>query len=133
MFLKLFFFFRSRKDVYLKDLTRDNTQLLLNKVWELPTSRVDEAIVAQLPKPSYNLPRSLPVPKPKEPTKWEKFAKEKGIVKTKKSKLQWDEVLKVRPFHVVTCLGVNKQSRYIEFLTLFAEMDSKVWIQTCCC
>lgn len=77
-------------------MTRDNTQLLLNKVWELPTSRVDEAIVAELPKPTYLIPRSLPVPKAKEPTKWEKFAKEKGIVKNKKSKLIWDEVLKVR-------------------------------------
>lgn len=85
---------RSNPDDYLKDLTRDNTQLLLNKVWELPTNRVEECIVADLPKPTYRIPRSLPVPKPKELTKWEKFAKEKGIVKTKKSKLEWDEVLK---------------------------------------
>ena len=85
---------RSKKDQYLQELTRDNTQLLLNKVWELPTKRVDEAIVAELPKPRYVLPRSLPVPKPKEPTRWEKFAQEKGIVKTKKAKLEWDEVLK---------------------------------------
>lgn len=87
---------RSKSNEYLKDLTRDNIQLLLNKVWELPTNRVEECIVAELPKPTYLIPRSQPVPKPKEPTRWEKFAKEKGIVKTKKSKLEWDEVLKVR-------------------------------------
>ncbi|XP_034247896.1 ribosome biogenesis regulatory protein homolog [Thrips palmi] len=85
---------RSNSEEYLKNLTRDNVQILLNKVWELPTRRVEECVVVELPKPSYIIPRSLPVPKPREPTKWEKFAKEKGIVKTKKSKLQWDEVLK---------------------------------------
>ncbi|KAJ1527531.1 hypothetical protein ONE63_007501 [Megalurothrips usitatus] len=85
---------RSDSNEYLKELTRDNTQLLLNKVWELPTAYVEDTIVAEMPKPTYVLPRSLPVPKAKELTKWEKFAKEKGIVKTKKSKLTWDEALK---------------------------------------
>jgi hypothetical protein len=35
---------------------------------------------------------SLPqVPKPKPPTKWEKFAKAKGIQKTKRSRMVFDE------------------------------------------
>ena len=34
----------------------------------------------------------MPVPKP--PTKWEQYAKEKGIVKKKKPKLVWDDVVK---------------------------------------
>lgn len=37
------------------------------------------------------LPRGKPIPKPKPLTKWEKFAKEKGIVKKKRSKLAFDE------------------------------------------
>lgn len=77
------------------NLARDNTQLLINKIWELPTEKQDDVTVVNLPKPLYILPRGLPVPKPRPPTKWEKFAKEKGIVKTKKDKLKWDDILKV--------------------------------------
>lgn len=88
---------RSNVEDYLRQLTRDNVQLLINKVWELPTLRVDEAIVAKLPKPKFVLPRSQRVPKPKPLTKWQQFAKEKGIRtdKKRKSKLTWDEELKV--------------------------------------
>lgn len=81
------------KEDYLLNLTRDNVQLLLNQVWELPTERVEEAIVVKLPQPTFTLPRSQRVPKPKPLTKWQKFAKEKGIQKKKKSKLTWDENL----------------------------------------
>lgn len=75
-------------------LARDNVQLLLNKVWELPTERIEEAIVAKLPPQRINLPRMKPVPRPKPLTKWQKFAAEKGIQKKKKGKLSWDEQLK---------------------------------------
>jgi hypothetical protein len=90
-------YFRSEsdRDRYLKDLARDNTQLLLNKIWELPTERVEEAIVAKLPAQTFVLPREKPLPKPKPLTKWQKYAQEKGITKTKKSKLTWDETLHV--------------------------------------
>lgn len=86
---------RTKKENFLRDLARDNTQLLINKIWDLPTERVDEAVVAKLPEPTYILPRKDRIPHPKPLTKWEKFAKEKGIRKTKKSKLQWDDVLQV--------------------------------------
>uniref|UniRef100_A0A8D8XRI6 Ribosome biogenesis regulatory protein n=1 Tax=Cacopsylla melanoneura TaxID=428564 RepID=A0A8D8XRI6_9HEMI len=84
---------RQDKDKYLKELTRDNVQLLVNKIWELPTERKDEDIVATLPDPTYVLPREKPVPKVTM-TKWEEFALEKGIRKTKKIKKKWDDVLK---------------------------------------
>ncbi|XP_028172797.1 ribosome biogenesis regulatory protein homolog [Ostrinia furnacalis] len=83
----------SKKDQYLQSLSRDNTQLLLNKVWELPTERIEEAIVVRLPQPTTVLPRAKPVPKPKPLTKWQEFAKAKGITKKKKDKLEWDEQL----------------------------------------
>ncbi|KAK9885325.1 hypothetical protein WA026_010822 [Henosepilachna vigintioctopunctata] len=79
---------------YLRNLTRDNVQLLFNKLWELPTDRVEEAIVVELPSPLFKLPRIKPVPKPKALTKWQQFAKEKGIQKKKKAKLTWDDQLK---------------------------------------
>ncbi|CAH1116056.1 unnamed protein product [Phaedon cochleariae] len=83
-----------RKNDYLLDLARDNTQLLLNQIWELPTERVEEAIVVKLPPQKTVLPRMKPVPRPRPLTKWQQFAKEKGIQKKKKSKLSWDEQLK---------------------------------------
>lgn len=81
------------RDAYLLSLARDNTQLLLNKVWDLPTERIEEAIVVRLPPPTTILPRAKPVPKPKPLTKWQEFAKAKGITKNKKDKLKWDEQL----------------------------------------
>ncbi|CAK9797609.1 Ribosome biogenesis regulatory protein homolog [Anthophora quadrimaculata] len=86
---------KSHPEEYLKGLTRDNVQILINKIWELPTERIDEVIVAKLPKPTFVLPRSRQIPKPKPLTKWQQFAKEKGIKSKKKtkSKVKWDEQL----------------------------------------
>ena len=75
-------------------LARDNAQLLLNAIWDLETVKVEDAVTAKLPPPSYVLPREKPVPKPKTLTKWEKYAKEKGIdKKKKKDRLVWDDVV----------------------------------------
>jgi len=104
----------------LTSLTRDNAQLLVNKLFTtLPLEQVVDKVKAgttggsgsggattvgvirgslacakipELRKPHVRLPRQKPVPKPKEPTRWEKFAAEKGIHKKKKSKLVRDEV-----------------------------------------
>ncbi|XP_034562617.1 ribosome biogenesis regulatory protein homolog [Notolabrus celidotus] len=83
-----------KKDEFLLALARDNTQLLINEVWKQPTERVQEAIVAKLPDPTTPLPREKPPPKPRAPTKWEEFAKLKGIQKKKKTNLVWDETAK---------------------------------------
>ena len=83
--------------------------MLVNKIWELPTERLEEAIIAKLPKPTFIIPRARRVPKPKPLTKWEQFAKQKGINKKKKgtSKLKWDEVLKVKLLLHMEDLRVN--------------------------
>ncbi|XP_076017258.1 ribosome biogenesis regulatory protein homolog [Genypterus blacodes] len=85
-------FREQKKEDFLRALARDNTQLLVNEIWKHPTERVEEAIVAKLPEPLTPLPREKPPPKPKPPTKWEQFAKLKGIQKKKKTNLVWDEV-----------------------------------------
>ncbi|KAJ0059511.1 hypothetical protein NL108_001853 [Boleophthalmus pectinirostris] len=82
---------QQNREEFLKALARDNTQLLINEIWKIPTERVEEAIVAKLPDPTTPLPREKPPPKPKPPTKWEQFAKLKGIQKKKKTNLVWDE------------------------------------------
>jgi len=84
---------KSNPSAYLRSLARDNTQLLLNKVWTLPFERVDDVIIAKLPAPTFILPREKPVPKPRALTKWQTYAKEKGITKRKKTKLVWDEIV----------------------------------------
>ncbi|KAM4606482.1 ribosome biogenesis regulatory protein homolog [Polymixia lowei] len=87
--------FRSKKkEDFLRSLARDNTQLLVNEIWKQPTERIEEAIVAKLPDPVTRLPREKPPPKRKAPTKWEEFAKLKGIQKKKKTNLVWDDVAK---------------------------------------
>lgn len=47
--------------------------------------------IAQLPDPITLLPREKPLPKPKPLTKWERYAKAKGISHVKKDKKVWDE------------------------------------------
>jgi len=79
---------------YLLSLARDNTQLLINSIWQLETERVEDAVIAKFPPPTYKLPREKPAPKPKAMTKWEKYAKDKGIdKKKKKDRLVWDDVV----------------------------------------
>lgn len=61
-----------------QNLTRDNTQLLFNSLFSLPSSVVEKVKCVQLPAPTTKLPREKPIPKPKTLTKWEAFAKSKG-------------------------------------------------------
>uniref|UniRef100_A0A182JHH6 Ribosome biogenesis regulatory protein n=1 Tax=Anopheles atroparvus TaxID=41427 RepID=A0A182JHH6_ANOAO len=84
---------RADREQYVLDLTRDNVQLLINSVWELPTERVNESIVAKLPAPKAVLPRARKLPVPKPLTKWEEFAKLKGIKKRVREKKVYDSVL----------------------------------------
>lgn len=74
-------------------LGRDNAQLLFNRIFELPTEPIphDVGKLALLPTGTTPLPREKSVPKPAAPTKWEAFAKLKGIEKTKRSRMVQDE------------------------------------------
>jgi len=83
---------KSNKESYMLSLARDNAQLLFNEVWKLPSEKMQDATVAQLPAPTTSLPREKHIPKPKPLTKWEEFAKLKGIKKKKTgSKMVWDD------------------------------------------
>ncbi|RLN60556.1 hypothetical protein BBJ29_007686 [Phytophthora kernoviae] len=70
---------------------RENVQLLINHIFELPREMSDMGPLARLPAPESVIPREKPLPKPKVETKWEKFAKEKGIEKRKKTRKVFDE------------------------------------------
>jgi regulator of ribosome biosynthesis len=60
-------------------------------LFSLPTKSSPDGPLAILPPPVYQLPRAKPLPKPKPPTKWERFAAAKGIQKKVREKKVWDE------------------------------------------
>ena len=69
------------------------TKQLLQQLWQLESHRTDGGfLLAHLPnRRSYPLPRSLPPPPPKQLTKWETFAQQRGIApKSKRSRKQFD-------------------------------------------
>jgi regulator of ribosome biosynthesis len=84
---------KSQPDLQLEKLTRDNTQIFINKIWELDTDRIDGSVIAKLPEAITALPRFRRIPEPKAPTKWELFAKKKGIQKKRRDQV-WDEEAK---------------------------------------
>ena len=76
----------------LLDAAKRNVQRLFDEIFVLPHSLVDSSIMAQLPEPTTILPRSKPIPsKAVTETRWEKFAKVKGIRKQKRSRMEYDE------------------------------------------
>nr|CCA18239.1 ribosome biogenesis regulatory protein putative [Albugo laibachii Nc14] len=81
--------YTNEKDLAL--FTRENVQLLVNRLFTLPRTITDAGPLAKLPPPTTIIPREKPLPKPNAETKWEKFAKEKGIQKRKKSRMVFDE------------------------------------------
>jgi regulator of ribosome biosynthesis len=68
---------------YLPALARDGAQSLLSHLLlSVPISTPSSSgPMLHLPPPTNLLPRRLPLPKPKAPTKWETFARKKGIGK----------------------------------------------------
>jgi len=71
---------------------RDNVQLLFKNLYELPSlSSTERGYCVKLPNPRITIPREKPLPKEKQLTTWEKFRRERGIKKRKRSKMEFDE------------------------------------------
>ncbi|KAK6904607.1 hypothetical protein I203_105423 [Kwoniella mangroviensis CBS 8507] len=81
----------SNLNTHLLALTLTSTQALISSLFTLPTKSSSSGPITLLPAPSTVLPREKPLPKPKPLTKWERFAKEKGISHKKKEKHVWDD------------------------------------------
>ncbi|KAJ2777265.1 Rhodanese- sulfurtransferase [Coemansia javaensis] len=79
------------RERYLKELSREGVQLLANELFSAPTVVDEDSVYAELPKRTTVLPREKPVPKEKPMTRWEKFAKTKGIQTHKKGAMVFDE------------------------------------------
>lgn len=59
-----------------------------------PITANSDGVILSLPAPSTPLPREKPVPKAKEPTKWERFAAKRGIkpkTREQRKNLVYDE------------------------------------------
>jgi len=82
------------RHVEFEAIARDSTQAIVNKLWACETQTDYDSVIAILPRPTELIPREKPVPKPRPPTKWEEFAKQKGIQKRKKETKVWDETSK---------------------------------------
>ncbi|WVZ73857.1 hypothetical protein U9M48_022115 [Paspalum notatum var. saurae] len=83
----------SRSDLR-EECLRKGTELaqaVADVLFALPPNEDREGPIVRLPPPTVRLPREKHLPKPKPPTKWELFAKAKGITKRKKNKREWDE------------------------------------------
>lgn len=76
---------------YLQSTARDGIQALIAALYTLPIHPSPDGPLAQLPPPTTALPRAKPLPKPKAPTKWERFAASKGIQKKRRERKVWDE------------------------------------------
>lgn len=82
--------------------TKDNVVALFETMFKMAkTQRGEEdenrdfdkaADNLTLPKPNTILPRSKPVPKEKTLTRWEKYRKEKGLEKKKRSRMVYSEL-----------------------------------------
>ena len=80
----------------LASVARDGAQSLINQLLTTCplTSTAKDGVLLSLPAPTTTLPREKPVPQPKPPTKWERFAAKKGIqAKTREQRrnLAFDE------------------------------------------
>lgn len=53
-------------DAYMMSITRDNVQLLVNTLSQLPSEVVDDVVVAKLPEGKTEIPRAKPVSYPAE-------------------------------------------------------------------
>ena len=83
--------FQFQNEKELTKFTRENFQLLMNQIFQLPSEESDLGPLALLPLPTTVIPREKRVPEAKKETRWEAFAKEKGIMKKKKTRMVYDE------------------------------------------
>jgi regulator of ribosome biosynthesis len=71
---------RSNLESSLASLARDGAQVLINQLLTTcPIASTSAGVLLTLPEPTTRLPREKPLPPPKAETKWEKFAKKRGI------------------------------------------------------
>lgn len=84
-------FSRQAKSQYLVSVSRENVQLLIEKIFALPSQGEDEGLFVEMPDIKTKLPREKPAPKPAAPSRFEQFKKDKGLKMREKEKLVYDD------------------------------------------
>lgn len=80
------------REEFLQQQAQRSAQLIINRVFTLPIENTSTEVLAVLPTTDIIvLPRAQRLPEAAIETKWEKFAREKGIVKKKKDRMVYDE------------------------------------------
>ncbi|GJQ15040.1 hypothetical protein GpartN1_g6831.t1 [Galdieria partita] len=75
-------------------------EFLVQGLFTLPEQSSERKSQRELPEPFSVIPRAKPIPKEKPLTKWEQFARIRGIRKRKRDKFAWDETRgEFRPIH----------------------------------
>ncbi|KAH3766860.1 ribosome biogenesis regulatory protein [Pelomyxa schiedti] len=83
--------FKKYRIDYLRVTTQQAVQHLVANLFALPVAEeVPDGVVVKLPKPTTVLPREKPEPLAKIPTRWELFARKKGIQQKKKAGRVWN-------------------------------------------
>jgi len=82
-----------RQDVHESSLvrTQNSVQELFKHLFALPATQSQSGPVITLPQPTTPIPREKHIPTAKPETRWEKYAKDKGIQKRKRSRMVFDE------------------------------------------
>lgn len=102
--------YKKNTDAFLKSHTCAAIQMLVRQLNTLPQEKTNRGPIAELPKPDLVTPREKPIPKAKPLTRWQKFAQEKGIVKKKRSVMEYDELREeYRPRHGKDRLNDTKE------------------------
>lgn len=84
----------SSREELVKECLQEGTKLvqaIADALFNLPSTEESQGPIVNLPAPTTSLPREKPLPKPRPPTKWEVFAKKKGIQNRKKDKIVYDD------------------------------------------
>lgn len=82
----------AKNETTLQQIACEMVQHFTNELFSLPSEpAADTGRLISLPKPIAHLPREKPVPVEKAATKWEVFAKSKGLTKRKRQDKIWDE------------------------------------------
>ncbi|KAK2393218.1 hypothetical protein P8452_15266 [Trifolium repens] len=84
---------QSRQEL-VKECLQKGTELvqaIADSLFTLPSTEDVDGPLVKLPPPTTKLPREKHMPRPRPPTKWEEFAKKKGIINRKKDKVVFDE------------------------------------------
>ena len=66
-------------------------QTVFSQLYGLPLSKDGHLSVVKLPEPKSQLPRYQPLPQPKPLTRWDRYARDKGVSNRKRSRMVWDE------------------------------------------